>query len=432
MAEYKNPNQQGGGKQDSRSLLIFSTVFLAILLGMQLFRPKTPATHAPAPAPAKQASSGSAAIAGGASTASLATPPAKSVTAPETPKIAAARETTTTVENELYRITFTNHGGEVTSWILKKYTDYKGKPLDLVNTAAAKQFGYPLSIYTSDPTLRQQMAQALYVPSASGNLAAPAQLTFDYSAGGLVVHKVFHFDNSYVIRAQVTVTRNGEPVEALLSWPAGFGDQREARDYSSDQKIDRSSSGSMESIAPKKVSDGEAHTGPLNWGGVSDLYFAAIFLPDKPESSTFVSLRNTLDVPKDPSDPQSKTAPQPVLGAAVGAADGTTSVRLFAGPQDAERAAHGSGDGDRRQSDRPEPGAAGALRHVFHRRQAALLPAELGARAYRAELGLGDSAVDADYYDGDFPDALRDYEVLHQDAAHSAADELHQGEVQKI
>ena len=346
MAEYKNPNQQGGGgKQDSRSLLIFSAVFLAILLGMQWFRPKTPAAHVPAQTAVKQPANPAAATATSPATDALPSVAANPGKVPETPQVAAARESTTTVENELYRITFTNRGGEVTSWILKKYTDYEDKPLDLVNTAAAKKFGYPLSIYTSESTLRRQMAQALYVPSATGNLPAPAQLTFEYSAGGLVVRKTFHFDNSYVIRADVTVTRNGQPVEALLSWPAGFGDQREARNYSSDQKIDRSASGNIESIAPKKVTDGEAHTGPLNWGGVSDLYFAAIFLPDHPENSTFVSLSNMLDVPKDPSDPQSKAAPQPVLGAAVGSATGATSVRLFAGPKmlSVLRAVHATG-----------------------------------------------------------------------------------------
>jgi YidC/Oxa1 family membrane protein insertase len=237
------------------------------------------------------------------------------------------------VENELYKITFTNQGGQVTSWILKKYTDYADKPLDLVNTAAAKQFGYPLSIYTPDAGLRQQMATALYVPSATGDLTAPAQLTFEYSADGLVVHKTFHFDNSYVIRASVTVTRNGAPIESLLAWPAGIGDQREIRDYSSYQKIDRLSDGKAESIAPKKIVDGEASPGTLSWGGLSDLYFAAIFLPDQPQASTFVSLRNTLEVPKDPTEPMGKTEPQPVLGAAVGVANGTSSVRLFAGPK---------------------------------------------------------------------------------------------------
>ena len=339
MAEYKNPNQQGG-KQDTNSLLIFTLVFAAILLGMQLFRPKQPAVHNPPPSTAKEqtnagnpsSTGSSAAPAAGANSAAAAA--SKPAGAPATPQIAASDETTTTVENELYKITFSNRGGQVTSWILKKYTNYQGKPLDLVNKTAAQKFGYPLSIYTYDVGLRQRLAQALYVPSATGDLIDPKHLTFQYSADGITVRKTFHFDNSYVIRADVTVTQNGAPVEALLAWPAGLGDQRESRDYSSYQKIDRSNSGKTESIAPKKVSDGETETGPLDWGGVSDLYFAAIFLPSTPEASVFVGLRHTLDIPKNPDNPQvGQSEPEPVLGAAVGAVNGPTQMRIFAGPK---------------------------------------------------------------------------------------------------
>ena len=336
MAEYKNPNQHGG-KQDTNSLLVFSVVFAAILLGMQFFRPKHPA--APVPAQTTTTKTNASQQNGGAapdSNAPNATANAagEGTSAAATSKVAAATQSTTTVENELYRITFSNRGGEVTSWILKKYTDYDGKPLDLVHPAAAKKFGYPLAIYTHDAGLRQRLAEALYVPSATGTLTAPNQLTFEYSAGGLVVRKTFHFDDSYVVTADVSVTQNGAPVEALVAWPAGFGDQREARDYSTYQKIDRSSGGKVESIAPKKVNDGEAQSGSLDWGGLSDLYFAAVFLPQRPDNSTFVALRNTLDVPKNPDEPKtSETEPEPVLGAAVGSVNGPTQVRIFAGPK---------------------------------------------------------------------------------------------------
>ena len=37
------------------------------------------------------------------------------------------------VENDLYRITFTNRGAQVKSWILKKFDADRGGPLDLVN-----------------------------------------------------------------------------------------------------------------------------------------------------------------------------------------------------------------------------------------------------------------------------------------------------------
>lgn len=337
MAEYKNPNQHGG-KQDTNTLLMFTVVFVAILLGMQFLRPKHPATPAPAHTTAAKTNTSepnsTAPAAGDTAAKAAPNPAAEEATAASTPKVAAATQSTTVVENELYRITFSNRGGEVTSWILKKYTNYDGKPLDLVHNVAAEKFGYPLSLYTYDAGLRQRLAQALYVPSATGTLMAPNQLTFEYSAGGLAVRKTFHFDNSYVVTADVSVTQNGAPIEALIAWPAGFGDQRDARDYSSYQKIDRSSDGKVESISPKKVSDGETKAGSLEWGGVSDLYFAAMFLPETPANSTFVALRHTLDIPKNPDEPKtSETEPEMVLGAAVGAANGPTTVRIFAGPK---------------------------------------------------------------------------------------------------
>ena len=91
--------------------------------------------------------------------------------------------------NQLYRITFSNRGAQATSWILKKYKDDSGKPLDLVNAKAAAKLGYPLSLWTYDAGMRNQLAQALYVPSASGTVNAPATLTFTYSNNGLEVRR---------------------------------------------------------------------------------------------------------------------------------------------------------------------------------------------------------------------------------------------------
>ena len=63
----------------------------------------------------------------------------------------AASETETVIENDLYRITFTNRGAQVKSWILKKFdNDAQNGPLDLVNPAAAAKYGYPLSLWTYD------------------------------------------------------------------------------------------------------------------------------------------------------------------------------------------------------------------------------------------------------------------------------------------
>ena len=156
MAEIRNPNQPGGGGQDSRTLLIFSVVFVLIFLGLQYFSPKkkiqpvTPsevASTAPAGTPVTPATSPGSAARDSAKTA--------------TPAVVAANESATVIENELYRITFSNRGGQATSWILKKYKDDAGKPLDLVNQKAAAKLGYPLSLWTYDANLRNQLAQEI-------------------------------------------------------------------------------------------------------------------------------------------------------------------------------------------------------------------------------------------------------------------------------
>ena len=76
--------------------------------------------------------------------------------------IAATLETDTTVENEFYKIVFTNRGAQVKHWILKKYFDSAGKPLDLVQPQAAARFGLPLSLFTYEPALTAELNSALY------------------------------------------------------------------------------------------------------------------------------------------------------------------------------------------------------------------------------------------------------------------------------
>jgi YidC/Oxa1 family membrane protein insertase len=326
LAEIRNPNQPGGGGQDSRTLLIFSVVFVLIFLGLQYFSPKKK-TQPETPAEVVSTSQPThASTAPATSPVSTTASSAKEAAA----AVVAANESTTVVENELYRITFSNRGGQATSWILKKYKDDAGKPLDLVNAKAAAKAGYPLSVWTYDASLRNQLAQALYVPSATGTLNAPASLTFTYSSNGLELTKTFSFDSTYVVHVDMTATDHGSPVAAFISWPGGFGDQETLPDFAASQ-FDTMQNGKNENQAPKKVSGGGTLPGPFEWAGVSDLSFAAIFLPDSPSQSLLVSLHDSIDVPRHGKTDQ--TDPASVLGAAMGSVTGHISLRLFAGPK---------------------------------------------------------------------------------------------------
>jgi YidC/Oxa1 family membrane protein insertase len=338
LAEFKNPNQQGGG--DNKSLLVMMFVLVTVFFGLQYFRAKNnPQTVSPN-STQSATSGGQTPQAGIPSAAGVPAvlPPAANA-ASSVPAVQAPAESTTVVENELYRITFTNRGAQVTSWVLKKYKDSDGKPLNIVHTDAARKFGYPLSLYTYDAALTTGLSQALYVPSATGDLAAPASLTFKYSDGGTQVTKTFSFDETYVLHADVEVTRNGAPVRALINWPGGFGDQDNASAYASGQ-LDVARNAKEEHLAAKKVSGGETLNGPFDWAGTSDNYFAAIFLPDSPETSTVATLHNTLDVAKTirrtglgSGAPAKGAIEVPILGAALGDTSGHTQTRVYVGPK---------------------------------------------------------------------------------------------------
>ena len=307
-------------------------VFVAVVLGLQLYRAKTtPPPSSTPPIAAQQ---------------TPATPAASRAAAsrvPGVPSVEASAESTTIVENDLYRITFSNRGAQVTSWILKDYKDLDGKPLNLIHQQAAKLYGYPLSLYTSDATIASALNQALYVSSATGPLTAPASLTFKYSNGGLQATKTFTFDpKTYILHAEVAVTRAGAPVAAQLSWPGGFGDQNEtpnqtAYTYS---QFDQYRNGSFSKTEAKNISAGSSLSGPFDFAGVADLFFAAVFIPDSPDTATVTTLRNDLDVSKfikrtgfGSDSPATKPIILPVLGAALGNTGGPVETSIFVGPK---------------------------------------------------------------------------------------------------
>jgi YidC/Oxa1 family membrane protein insertase len=363
LPEIQNPNLQsqgsggGGGGGDMRSTMSFMLIAMAVILGYQFFFPKPKPEQRPA-APAQTQTATPAAP-----TAPQGQSQAASVAASSpasAPQIAAAMETTTTVENEFYKIVFSNRGAQVEHWILKKFNDSTGKPLDLVQPQAAARFGLPLSLLTYEPALTSQLNGALYQvnyggaqPTATGQLLAPTSITFHYAANGIDAVKTFRFDATYVVTAETHVTRNGVPVRSLIEWPAGLGDMEEFKQTGMLPSQTRTPSffawsidGRQGTVMPNAsgflfwqspgISNNNTLNEPYQYAAVMDLYFAAAFLPDNPAQATVVTLHNAIDLPVDPNDPNGKKTPADVLGLAVGDTSGYTRVRVFAGPKSTE------------------------------------------------------------------------------------------------
>ena len=308
---------------ERRLLLVFALTFLVIILFQPVLKkylpqPPTPAPQTQTPA---QSSSQSAAPA----------PPQVSVPATGGGRHATA-EAETVIENDLYRITFTNRGGVVKSWILKNYDDDHGKPLELVSKSAEK-YGYPLSLWTYEEGQRNKINSALYVASDSGNLRAPVQVTFEYGDQDVAVRKNFSFDHTYIIHVETSVQVKGVQTSAFPMWPSGFGDEASPASYSA-SRIEHQYNNNTERLDIKKISGGATLAGPFNWAGVVDQYFAAVFLPDDPQDVAAVTLRNPMDIPKDWRNPNPQdTIKVDVLGVAVGNVKGPTVARVYVGPK---------------------------------------------------------------------------------------------------
>ena len=324
MAEYQNPQHEPGSER--RLLLIFLVTFVVMLLFQPLLKKYLPTPPPPQQQPSQPVGTSPA-------------PPTNSAvsTAPVAPAAAAKQassEADTVVENDLYKITFTNRGAQVKSWILKKYdNDTENGRLDLVNSAASQLYGYPLSLWTYDPDLRSKLSSVLYVASQEGEQSTPATVTFEYADKDLVVRKTFGFDNTYLVKVEASVTYKGNYIPALPAWPAGFGDQVTPAFYAAGQ-INYQFNKNIERPAIKKISGGATIPGPFHWAGPTDQYFAAVFIPDDPATVAMVTLRNPLSVPRDQKNKE--TVNVDILGAAVGNLHGPTSERVFVGPKELE------------------------------------------------------------------------------------------------
>jgi len=157
-------------------LLVFLLTFVVIMLFQAVFRKYAPTPPQPALSETHRPPPTSAAAGSPPQAAGQATTPAKITGIKQ-----ASAEAETVIENDLYRITFTNRGAQVKSWILKKFDDDHARPLELVNRPAAERYGFPLSLWTYDENQRNKINAVLYVASASGRLGAPATLSFEYA-----------------------------------------------------------------------------------------------------------------------------------------------------------------------------------------------------------------------------------------------------------
>jgi YidC/Oxa1 family membrane protein insertase len=332
LTEYRNPQNEPGSQQ--RMMVTLLLFFLAIV-AVQFFLPKPKPQPEPEKTPTPAQTQSAAPTPTGPSTTR---PAAKPTPFTQAPVKQSATESETVLENDYYRVVFTNRGGVAKSWVLKKFKDSNDKPLDLVNAGVVSELGYPLSLFTYDKDLQKKLNEAMYVASGTG---PQPSVTFEFSDGETIARKTFRVEPQYVLGIETEVTHKGQGAQAFTQWPAGLGDLSSAAQYAN-AKIDWMRNGAIEHkgavsgnflTGRKYISGGETFVGPFEWAATADQYFAAAFLPDSPKDTVVVTLNNLLEVPKDSSKPEGDKTKVNVLGVAVGSAKGATRQRIFAGPK---------------------------------------------------------------------------------------------------
>jgi YidC/Oxa1 family membrane protein insertase len=273
----------------------------------------TPAPPAPVPAPAAKA-------------AKAAKASARRAAAPPGPATVQRPETPVVIETGYYRITFTNHGATVTNWLLKNYKGNDGKPLDLVNTAARLERPFSLYFPSSKPTPDLNWTYFAQKADPDG-----LGVTFTFADGKLSARKTFRFsEKSYLAQVATEVTDSGQPLAHLIAWRGGFGDMAVNGPAGVQRAIhfDAASGKLIENAAGAAKNGPATAQGTFSFAGLTDAYFAAVFLPETPGPLTAVTFSDQAPTTLDKTE-------QPFPGTAVGGA-AVNRFALFVGPKDVD------------------------------------------------------------------------------------------------
>lgn len=307
-----------------------------VLMGLVLFL--TPYFYKAPPPPPKTATK-TAQQSESAKTAALPAAPATTKSVPAQPapgQIEASTEQQFVVDTDIYRVTLSNRGGTVRSWILKKYKDRTGKPLELINPAGYSKVAPPFSLVLRDEKAADALNYGLYVAKPSpGGLG----IEYTFSNGTDYALKKFQFSKSgYLSQVTTEVTLNGVPTDHLIQWRGGFGDPTVINRTGEEHAVyfDPHEAGMLGLTQGKLVSKDakSAKNGPVittgdySFAGLDDRFFAAVFLPKDNMPVTVETIKD--DVPPAPAGKEEMR-----VGVEVGG-DSVNRFSVFVGPKDVD------------------------------------------------------------------------------------------------
>ena len=316
---------------EMRLLLAFGLMGL-VLLTTQYFMPaakpplprKAPVqaqTQTPPPQPVQPASSSAPALP---VSTKAGKPAAKQATAPVT--VMAQQRETKIVETDVYRVEFSNEGGNVRSWKLKKYKDSDGKPVELTSAAGNAKAGWPFSYIFTGARPSVDLDKALF----SVNQPDPLTVEFEFSDGSVLARKTYHFDQKkYQVSISSDVAQGTQGIAHLLSWRGGFGDRTTHNEAGQQHAVFfDGEKNKLNTEDSKTAKNGPVmHSGSFQFAGLEDNYFTAVVLPEPGTSFDFQVWQDSFKAKPDATE---ETAH---VGTAVGGQP-SLKIKLFVGPKD--------------------------------------------------------------------------------------------------
>jgi len=290
----------------------------------QAQRSETPQTAPSAPPDAAPAAKASAKV-----------EPEQAKAAPPAPVVSDDAERDIVVETNVVRGVFGNRGARLKSWELKKYTDERGKTLDLVPQALGAETTRPFELRVDKEELTRRLSESLFAARGIGTRVdatkGPVTLVFEFAdAAGLHARKSFTIaPDSYVVTLTAEVSEAGRSFNPTIELGPGLGDVSETTASSSYiQKAQGIyfSEGKIRRMSAKELASQPSHEGVYRYIGVDDHYFLSVALPTRAARAEY----EPIVIP-----PRSQGgAALELVAYGVRVSQGATGVRFYLGPKD--------------------------------------------------------------------------------------------------
>src|ERR1039458_2035762 len=323
MAETGN-----GGKEmsmETRLLLAF-LLMGAVMFLTPYFFPSASTPAKKSTAPTAQTAQGTPPAAAPAETAAPAQIVHEAESAATGPATQAKSEPTFSIDTDLFHVTFSNQGGNVRSWVMKKYTA-EGKPLDLVNRDAAVDDPFPFSIYLpDDKPLDKKLNWSYYAQTPEDDGLG---VTYEFSDGHNTVRKTFRFlKNNYLVKVRSELPPDGKPVPHMLEWRCGFGDLTVPNAAAAQKTLyyDLANNKLVEQSVSAAKNGPLTNSGHFSFAGLEDAYFTGVVLSEGDANMQQVTFADSMTV-------QATGKLVTYIGGAV-SAGAVNHFEMFVGPKD--------------------------------------------------------------------------------------------------